>query len=681
MNAPIPSATLDAPEFRIVKIGDLSPSPTNPRSRRGFDAASLNELAQTMQPPVGVIEPLVVRVMSVKLQSTKKVDAWPLPSPGKKPDASAEADQIEEVTQYEIVCGERRWRAAQIAKLESLPVLVRKLTDFEVLRLQLIENEKRKDLDALEEAEGYEKLMQQKDADGNPYTAETIAKLQGVSKGTIYARLKLLALCPDARNAFFDGKIDASTALLIARIPVEKLQLQALKEVSAEADWSNQLMAKGDKMSYRRAREILQDKFMLDLDRAPFNIQDAALLPKAGNCTACPKRTGNAPDLFDDVGSKDVCSDPVCFGMKKAAHVLKLQKDAEAEGNEVIAGKAAKKLIPQQYYDTTTQLRDHGYATLDTPIPGDAQKRTLGQVLEENQLLTQVAGKAAVQKTVVANPHRDGQMIETVNIEAATKALREAGFEITLKGKDTSAQSQQDQAKQDQAKQREKDKQELIVENTFRARLFDTLHAQIEADMLDPNSSTFPKLYRMLAIQMWHDHDYYDIEDIVALMRKYTTLPNAEEGTEIDWQSHITEFGDNLPNLTPAQHLMLCIELPLLAQEITTSYHTSKATTMLEMAGELGIDADSMRKAVAKELKPAAKKPAAKAKPSAAKPAETKAASPAAEAAKTPSTPTPAAQAQDLGAETKPAACWPFPTPNYSNAPEKKGKRKSAAAA
>jgi len=261
------------------------------------------------------------------------------------------------------------------------------------------------------------------------------------------------------------------------------------------------------------------------------------------------------------------------------------------------------------------------------------------------------------------------------------EGLREAGFEITLKGKDTSAQSQQDQAKQDQAKQREKDKQELIVENTSRARLFDTLHAQIEADMLDPNSSTFPKLYRMLAIQMWHDHDYYDIEDIVALMRKYTTLPNAEEGTEIDWQSHITEFGDNLPNLTPAQHLMLCIELPLLAQEITTSYHTSKATTMLEMAGELGIDADSMRKAVAKELKPAAKKPAAKAKPSAAKPAETKAASPAAEAAKTPSTPTPAAQAQDLGAETKPAACWPFPTPNYSNAPEKKGKRKSAAAA
>lgn len=663
MTTPIPTTALDTPEFRIVKIGELSPSPTNPRSRRGFDAASLNELAETMRPPVGVIEPLVVRVISTKLQSKKAVASWPFPTPGKKPDETSEADSIEKVVQYEIVCGERRWRAAQIAGLDSLPVLVRKLTDFEVLRLQLIENEKRKDLDALEEAEGYEKLMQQQDAEGNPYTAEALAKLQGVSKGTIYARLKLLALCPDARDAFFNGKIDASTALLIARIPVEKLQLQALKDVTAEADWGNQLMAKGDKMSFRRAREILQEKYMLDLDRAPFDTQDAALLPKAGNCTACPKRTGNAPDLFDDVGSKNVCTDPVCFGMKKAAHVLNLQKEAEDTGAEFISAKKAKKLLPYAC-NAESQLRDHGYAPLNMLVPGDKEKRTIGQLLEENQLLTQdkATGKPAVQKTVVANPHREGQMIETVNIEAATKALREAGFEITLKG---SAAPQQ--SKQDQEKQAAKEKAKLELENKFRARLFDTLHQQIEADMLDPNSKTFPILYRHLAVELFSEYQHnLDHEDLVALMRKYTTLPVEQEGQEIDWQSHIMEFGDNLPNLTPAQHLMLIIELTLIAGEITAAQYSGPAKTMLTLANELGIDADSMHKEVAAEAKAAekaAKKPAAK------KPAAT---------AKTASTPPPAAQAQGLGAKPRPMADWPFPPPGT---PEKKTKRKAAAAA
>lgn len=680
MNAPATSA-IDTPEFITVPIGNLYPSPTNPRSRRGFDEASLTELAATMAPPVGIIEPLVVRAYN--------------PMHGNPPSGKSFADMQ---GYYEIVCGERRWRAAQIAKLTSIPALVRTLTGFEVLRLQLIENEKRKDLDALEEAEGYEKLMQQKDADGNHYTAETIAKLQGVSKGTIYGRRKLLALCPDARQAFYEGKLDASTALLIARIPVEKLQLQALKELTTEAGWGNQFVETGDKMSFRRARAFIQDKFMLDLERAVFDPADAELLPKAGSCTACPQRTGNARDLFDDVDDDNICTDTVCFAMKKTAHVLKLQKQAENEGAAVIKGKEAKKLIPNNY-NPKEQLRDHGYATLDTPIPGDAKKRTLGQVLEENELLTQQVGKATVQKTIVANPHRDGQMIETVNIEQAAKALREMGYELTLK-----SQAQGQQSPQDQDKKREKEKQELAIENTWRARLFNTLHEQIEADMLDPNSGTFPKLYRMLAIQMWQDNDYCDTEDTVALMRKYTTLPDEQEGIEIDRQSHIAEFGDNLPNLTPAQHLMLCIELPLLMNELSTEYsppYGTKCSTMLEMAGELGIDADAMRKEVSAEVKSAAKakaKPAAKptakpeTKPAAKKPAKTApVAAPAAPvtspvaswpfpvpraAEKTASTPTPAAQAQELSAPGKTEAAQA-----QGSSAAGKTKRKAAAAA
>ena len=655
MNAPTPAVTLDSPEFRIAKIGELSPSPTNPRSRRGFDVASLTELAQTMKPPVGIIEPLVVRERIVQPQ-LKPSASWPFPTP-----QSTETPKLSATAQYEIVCGERRWRAAKIAGLDSIPILVRKLNDFEVLRLQLIENEKRKDLDALEEAEGYEKLMQQKDATGNSYTAEAIANLQGVSKATVYARLKLLALCQDGRDAFFDGKIDASTALLIARIPVEKLQLQALKKVTEECNYGNQFTAYGDKMSFRRAREILQQEFMLDLDRAPFDTKDAALLPKAGNCTACPKRTGNAPDLFDDVGSKDVCTDPVCFGIKKAAHVLRLQKQAEDEGSTVIKGKGAKKLIPNTNCPAAFHLKEHGYATLDTPVPGDAKKRTFGQLLEENKMLTHavdlVTGKPAVQKTVVANPHREGQMIEVVNLEQAAKALREMGYEITLKGKDSSAQSTREPDKQ-----REKEKAQLAIENTFRARLFNTLHQQLEAETENAASPIFPKINAMLAARMFEllCESGTNDDNFVQIMRKYTELPQAENEKDIDWSSHVSEFENTIPDLSPQQHSMLMIDL-LMVDELCTYWGENKPNAMLAIADVIGIDADSLKQEIAAEVKAAAK--------AAAKPA------------KTLPTPTQAAQAPDSGAPEKTEAVWPFLEPSYTKVTPGKTKRKAAAAA
>lgn len=637
----------------------LVPSKTNPRSRRGFDEASLNEMAASIK-SVGVLQPILVRPMAA--QGVIKPDSqWPFPTPS-KPKVAA---------QYEIVAGERRWRAARLAGLADVPVAIRELTDLEVLRIQLIENVQRKDLDALEEAEGYEKLMQQQDADGNPYTAELIAKESGVSKATIYARLKLLALCQDARDAFFDGKIDASTALLIARIPVEKLQLQALKKVTEEAGYGNQFMATGDKMSFRRARAILQDEFMLDLDRAPFDTKDAALLPKAGSCKACPKRTGNAPDLFDDVKSKDVCTDTVCFGMKKAAHALKLQKDAEDQGNEFITGKAAKALLPNSWSDASTQLKEHGYATLDTPVPGDAKKRTLGQVLKESKLLTpdKTTGKPAVKKTVVSNPHSEGQLIETVNIEQATKALREAGFEITLKGREPSGQNQNNDADE-----KEKAKIKLAVERetAYRERLLTTLRASIAASTA-PGQSAKPGLYALLAelaLDAFYDNCGFD--ELGKLMRLYQPDIAIEAEKEDEaW----ADFVKLVPGFTPQQHFMLLFDV-LMLNEIRVYEYTvrnkSAPQTMTRIAEIEGIDPAKLRVDIAAEEKDekVAKKPAAK---------------PPASVSKTASTPTQAAPAADIPAAPLKASVdsWPFPTPRYEPAKSmaKKAKTKAAAAA
>ncbi|MFK5283006.1 hypothetical protein ACI3PL_25905, partial [Lacticaseibacillus paracasei] len=81
-------------------------------------------------------------------------------------------------------------------------------------------------------------------------------------------------------------------------------------------------------------------------NEAPFPINDVTLVPAAGKCDYCPKRTGNAPDLFDDIASPDVCTDPECYDKKRQAHIARAAKAAEERGIKAILGAAAEKLMP-----------------------------------------------------------------------------------------------------------------------------------------------------------------------------------------------------------------------------------------------------------------------------------------------------------------------------------------------
>lgn len=375
MNAPASTQQ----QIALLHISNLFPSPTNPRKR--FDEAKLRELAKSVK-TIGIAQPLLVR---------------------------ARLEPFDAGT-FEIVAGERRFRAAKLADLAEVPCFIRELTDHQVLHIQLIENLQRDDLHPIEEAEGYERLMQETDPDGNPYTADTIAAEIGKSRSYVFQRRKLLALCPDAREAFYDGKLDASTALLIARIPVAKLQIQAVKDITAKAMYGTSSHREGDTlMSYRTARDHIQRKYMTDLAQAPFQIKDAKLIEKAGACTDCTKRTGNQPELFDDVKSKDVCTDTVCFAMKKTAHILAIQKEAEAKGCAVITGKEAKKLIPNPHWGShPSPSSDSGYARLDSICPHDPGHRTWEEVLGKKAFApAKDTGKPAVQKTLIEDTHRN----------------------------------------------------------------------------------------------------------------------------------------------------------------------------------------------------------------------------------------------------------------------------------
>lgn len=112
--------------------------------------------------------------------------------------------------------------------------------------------------------------------------------------------------------------------MLVARIPVPALQVRATREIAGS-------MNGGEAMSYRRAQQHLQQHYTLQLDSAPWALDDAELLPAAGSCAACPKRCGNQPEIYGDL-DPNVCTDPDCHGEKRAAHTKRVEAAATADG-------------------------------------------------------------------------------------------------------------------------------------------------------------------------------------------------------------------------------------------------------------------------------------------------------------------------------------------------------------
>lgn len=231
---------------------------------------------------------------------------------------------------YEIVFGERRWRAAKKAELETVPCIIRSLSDAEALELMLVELALSEGVHPVEEAEAYKALSK-------TLSVKEIADRLGKSVGFIYGRLKLCELPEVARKAAMAGELPASHALLIARIPNAAMQAEVTPIIAGNKD--------REPMSYRQACELVQRDYMLRLEDAPWSKTDATLLPAAGACSKCVKRTGNQPELFADVKSADVCTDPGCFKEKRAAFTqLRVHKAREA-GQEVLEGEAAAKLF------------------------------------------------------------------------------------------------------------------------------------------------------------------------------------------------------------------------------------------------------------------------------------------------------------------------------------------------
>lgn len=403
---------MNTTEVRSLKLSTIEESPTNPRKRFG----DLEQLADSIVSH-GVLQPVLVR-----------------PHPSKK-------------NAFELIAGARRYRATKLAGLAEIPALVVQLDDAGVLEAQVIENNQRSDVHPLEEADGFLALQKT-----HGYTAEVIAAKIGRSPSYVYQRLKLTDLCEKGRNAYFDEKLTFASALIIARVPDEKLQAHILKQVAERPAYEPEPMAPS------RVRELVMRNYTLRLADAPFDTKDAKLCAEAGACTTCPKRTKNQKELFADFGKDDLCTDVGCFREKRDVAWKARAAAAKAAGQTVLSDAEGKKLFP---YGGTI---DYKAAYVD--LHGKDWQAT------GDKTWSQVIGKECPPVVLVRDP--DGNVHELVDKKAA---------QTIVKKKKAAAKKDEPVSEEDEKwrKQREADDRKAKLEEATAAASLATLISVIEA--------------------------------------------------------------------------------------------------------------------------------------------------------------------------------------------------------
>jgi ParB family chromosome partitioning protein len=211
----VQGTTSDVPKTD-VEIDKISPSPFQPR--RAFDEAKLQELAMSIRNQ-GIIQPLIVRPKGER---------------------------------FELIAGERRWRAAMKAGLTRVPVVVREASDHDALQLALIENLQREDLNPIEEATGYRRLQEE-----FTWSQEEVAEKVGKSRPAVANALRLLSLPSEVQQEVAAGNLPAGQARALLGLQSEAAIMTAYREVIARtlSTRETEKLVRNLKLGRRRRRE------------------------------------------------------------------------------------------------------------------------------------------------------------------------------------------------------------------------------------------------------------------------------------------------------------------------------------------------------------------------------------------------------------------------------------------
>lgn len=256
-------------DFKMLDLKKLTPSPTNPR--KSFDTSKTIELAESIKEK-GVLQPILVR-----------------------PKGNG----------YEIVCGERRYKASQMVatqdkKRNTIPAIIRELSDQEVREMQLIENFQREDVHPMEEAVAIRYALET-----GKYTIEEIKIKTGKSITYLRQREKLSYLIDKWKTVFYNKQISITLALKIAQF-TQGIQEQLFEDFAKDEDGEIEI------------RDWSLAKYEGEISEARFDVEDATIIPSAGSCMKCHFNTAVA-QLFPDEVENAKCTNISCFKAKSNA--------------------------------------------------------------------------------------------------------------------------------------------------------------------------------------------------------------------------------------------------------------------------------------------------------------------------------------------------------------------------
>jgi ParB/RepB/Spo0J family partition protein len=217
---------------------------------------------------------------------------------------------------YELIFGHRRLVAGKLSKLETIPSNIKAVKDDEILEYQVTENLQRKDVHPMDEAVAFKSLIEKK-----KYSIDEIALRFAKSKEFVTHRLKLNDLIPDLQKDFKSGAMLLGHAIAFCRLTPEDQ-----KKAKQNNKWSNHYRTVAD------LNNFIDSNITRNLSSAPFKKDDPDLVPAAGACKVCPKRSGFNKSLFPDLDKEDRCFDSSCFELKKAAFMaIKAKEILESE--------------------------------------------------------------------------------------------------------------------------------------------------------------------------------------------------------------------------------------------------------------------------------------------------------------------------------------------------------------